>query len=48
MATCNTEYFAGQGKVYIAPRDSTGIIGGFTHIGDCDGFQITKIGRAHV
>lgn len=42
MATTNTKYYAvGQGKVYIAPRDSTGITGGWTHVGDCDNFAIT-------
>lgn len=30
-----------QGKVYIASRDASGMTSGFTHIGDCDGFNIS-------
>jgi hypothetical protein len=36
------KYFAvPQGKVYIAPRNSTGVSGGYVYIGDTDGFTIT-------
>jgi hypothetical protein len=41
MADTQTKYFAvGQGKVYIAPRDSTGLVGGYVHLGDCEGFTV--------
>ena len=42
MATCTTEYFAGQGKVFVAPRATAGSInGGWTELGDTDNLQIT-------
>lgn len=42
MAICTTEYFAGQGKVYVAPRATAGAInGGWTELGDTDNLQIT-------
>lgn len=42
MATCTTEYFAGQGKVFVAPRATAGSInGGWTFIGDTDNLQVT-------
>lgn len=41
MATTSKYYAVGQGKVYIASRDSTGRTSGFTWMGDVDGFTIT-------
>ena len=41
MATTNKYYAVGQGKVYLAARDSTGRTSGFTWMGDCDGFELT-------
>lgn len=41
MATTSKYYAAGQGKLYIASRDSTGRTSGFTWMGDVDGFEIT-------
>lgn len=42
MATCTTEYFAGQGKVFVAPRATAGAInGGWTELGDTDKLEIT-------
>lgn len=41
MATTNKYYAVGQGKVYLASRDSTGRTSGFTWMGDCDGFELT-------
>ena len=42
MATCTTEYFAGQGKVFVAPRATAGAInGGWTELGDTDNLQVT-------
>ena len=40
MAT-NT-YFRGQGKLYIASRDSTGVTSGFTEIGDAEALNINQ------
>lgn len=41
MATCNTEYFIGNGKVYVAPRTSAGAIsGGWAELGDSDSLSI--------
>jgi hypothetical protein len=34
-------YAVGQGKVYVATRDSAGQTSGFTWIGDADGFSIS-------
>lgn len=34
-------YVVGQGSVYMAPRDSTGQIGGYEWIGDVQGFTIS-------
>jgi len=40
--TTTTKYYAvGQGKVFIASRDTTGRTSGFTWMGDCDGFELT-------
>lgn len=42
MATCTTEYFAGQGKVFVAPRTKAGAIsGGWTELGDTEKLEIT-------
>ena len=41
MATTSKYYAVGQGKVYLASRDTTGRTSGFTWMGDCDGFEIT-------
>lgn len=41
MASTTKYYSVGQGKVYIAPRNSAGQSGGFEWIGDCDGFSVT-------
>ena len=42
MATCTTEYFAGQGKVFVAPRAKAGAInGGWTEPGDTSRLEIT-------
>lgn len=41
MATSSKYYAVGQGKVYIASRDSTGRTSGFTWMGDADGFELT-------
>jgi hypothetical protein len=35
-------YYRGQGKVWIASRDSTGATSGFTEIGDADKLEITQ------
>lgn len=36
------KYFAGvQGKIFVAPRDSSGVTGGFEYIGDTSGVSIT-------
>lgn len=40
MAT-STKYLANYGKVYIAPRSSSGRTAGFTWLGDADSFEIT-------
>lgn len=41
MATTSKYYAVGQGKVYIASRDTTGRTSGFVWMGDADGFEIT-------
>lgn len=41
MASTTKYYAVGQGKVYIASRDSTGRTSGFVWMGDADGFSIT-------
>lgn len=41
MATTSQYYAVGQGKVYIASRDSTGRTSGFIWMGDADGFELT-------
>lgn len=42
MAICTTEYFAGQGKVFVAPRQKGGAInGGWTELGDTSRLEIT-------
>ena len=41
MASTSKYYAVGQGKVYLASRDSTGRTSGFTWMGDCDGFELT-------
>jgi len=42
MATCNTEVFAGNGQVYIAPRTKGGAIsGGWTALGNSDRLEIS-------
>lgn len=41
MATTSKYYAVGQGKVWIASRNSTGQSSGFIWMGDCDGFAIT-------
>lgn len=42
MATCTTEYFSGQGKVFVAPRTKAGAInGGWTELGDTSKLEIT-------
>lgn len=42
MATCNTEYFAGQGKVFVAPRSKGGAInGGWSELGDTSRMEIS-------
>lgn len=41
MATCNTEYFVGKGKVYVAPRAANGAInGGWSELGDTSRLEI--------
>lgn len=41
MATCTTEYFAGYGKVFVAPRAKGGAInGGWTELGDTENLQV--------
>lgn len=40
MATDSKYYAVGQGKVYIATRNSAGQTGGFEWLGDCDGLTI--------
>lgn len=42
MATCNTEIFAGQGKVFIAPRTKGGAINGaWTELGNSERLEIS-------
>lgn len=42
MATCTTEYFSGQGKVFVAPRAKSGAInGGWTELGDTQKLEIS-------
>ena len=42
MATYNTEYFSGQGKVFVAPRAKAGAInGGWTELGDTSKLEVT-------
>ena len=41
MASTTKYYSVGQGKVFIATRDSSGQTGGFEWIGDCDGFSVS-------
>lgn len=42
MATCNTEIFAGQGKVFIAPRAKGGAINGaWTELGNSERLEIS-------
>jgi len=42
MATCNTELFAGQGKVFIAPRTKGGAISGaWTELGNSERLEIS-------
>lgn len=41
MATCNTEYFIGNGKVFIAPRTAAGAISGaYAELGDCEKLMV--------
>ncbi len=41
MASTSKYYAVGQGKVYLASRDTSGRTSGFTWMGDCDGFELT-------
>jgi hypothetical protein len=41
MATTSNYHAVGQGKVYIASRDTTGRTSGFVWMGDADGFEVT-------
>lgn len=34
-------YLVGQGKIYLAPRNSTGRTGGYTWVGDADAFSLS-------
>lgn len=41
MADCaSTNYFRGQGRVLMAPRDSTGPTGAWVHIGDTERLEV--------
>lgn len=42
MAICTTEYFSGQGKVFVAPRAKGGAInGGWVELGDTSKLEVT-------